>query len=47
MSSQVTNSGQFSSMDVEQDAKELVKNQFQAEYKTFGFEKGLDFLGSY
>jgi len=31
MSSQVTNSGHFSSMDVEQDAKQLVKTQFQAE----------------
>jgi hypothetical protein len=31
MSSQVTNSGHFSSMDVEEDAKQLVKTQFQAE----------------
>ena len=47
MASQVTNNGKFSSMDVEQDAKQLVQNQFQTVYEIFGLKKGLEFLGSY
>lgn len=45
MSSQITNSEQFSSMDVEQDAKQLVKNQFQTEsMKYLGSKKAWNFL---
>jgi hypothetical protein len=45
MSSQITNSGQFSSMDVEQDAKKLVNNQFQTEsMKHVGSKKAWNFL---
>jgi len=47
VSSQITNSGKFSSMDFEQDAKQLVQNQFQTVYEIFGFKKGMEFLGNY
>ena len=45
MSSQITNSGHFSSMIVEQDGKTLVKIQFQTEsMKHLGSEKAWNFL---